>query len=179
VATVVIAVLLVLTVIGSITPTASAATPTTTANTSDKPDRPVVIDNRTTLVDSSYDADNQTVTLTVKSERLQAITFVDAGGFAERGPVNRRSVQFTPGQERTVRLDVTQTDTGYVGVSISTDAVLYSLPISTDSQLIGGNWTYRDAQVVAICIGTGTALITLLILIRSHYDLDVGPERLA
>ncbi|MXR20322.1 hypothetical protein [Halobacterium bonnevillei] len=52
------------------------------------------------------------------------MTLSDAGGFLEGGEVNRRTI--TVDGRTAAEFAVTETDRGYVGVSIATDQVLYA-----------------------------------------------------
>jgi len=82
------------------------------------------IDSTISLVSSSYDPDSGTVTLVFDSAASRRVTLSDAGGFLEGGEVNRRTI--TVDGRTAVEFSVTETDRGYVGVSIATDQVLYA-----------------------------------------------------
>ncbi|MXR19754.1 hypothetical protein [Halobacterium bonnevillei] len=82
------------------------------------------IDSTISLVSSSYDPDSGTVTLVFESAASRRVTLSDAGGFLEGGEVNRRTI--TVDGRTAAEFAVTETDRGYVGVSISTDQVLYA-----------------------------------------------------
>jgi len=82
------------------------------------------IDSTISLVSSSYNPDSGTVTLVFDSPASRRVTLSDAGGFLEGGEVNRRTI--TVDGRTAAEFAVSETDRGYVGVSISTDQVLYA-----------------------------------------------------
>lgn len=90
------------------------------------------IDSEVSLVSSSYSADSGTVTLVFESDSARAVTLSDAGGFIDGGKINRRTLVLSEGRT-TVEFAVTETPRGYVGVSISTESVLYAEVIQSPS----------------------------------------------
>mgnify|MGYP000704722566 CR=1 FL=1 len=82
------------------------------------------IDSTISLVSASYNPDSGTVTLVFDSPASRRVTLSDAGGFLEGGEVNRRTI--TVDGRTAAEFAVTETDRGYVGVSIATDQVLYA-----------------------------------------------------
>lgn len=81
------------------------------------------IDSDLALVSSAYNDGSGTVTLTFQSDGATAVTLSDAGGFVDGGTINRRTV-IVDGRT-SVEFAVTETQRGFVGVSIATDDVLY------------------------------------------------------
>jgi hypothetical protein len=90
------------------------------------------IDSDLRLVSSSYDGDG-TVTLTFETDGSKAVTLSDAGGFIEGGQIHRRTMVLDGSGEHTVTFRVTESDRGYVGVSIATEDVLYAEVIQSSS----------------------------------------------
>lgn len=168
----------------------AAAAPTTTAppsSTPDAPDQPTdpeaTIDNATTLVSSSLDLQSETVTLTIRSEIPQKVVITDSGDYVRGGEVDQRSIYLRPGQTATIKMPITVVDQGignqFAGVSITTAKTLYAVPLETSSPLIGGPWTYRDAQIVGLTMAITASITIVLIILRGKYDLDANPERVA
>lgn len=89
------------------------------------------IDSSLTLVSRSYNQGSGTVTLTFDASEPTAVTLSDAGGFIGGGEINRRT--FVADGRETVEFAVTETDRGYVGVSIATDEVLYGEVVKSPS----------------------------------------------
>lgn len=82
------------------------------------------IDGDLALVSSSYNPSRGTVTLVLESDGSTAVTLADAGGFIDGGTINRRTL--VANGRTTVEFAVTESQRGYVGVSIATDDVLYA-----------------------------------------------------
>jgi hypothetical protein len=82
------------------------------------------IDTRLTLLESSYNSSSGNATLRFRSDGAHSVTVADAGAFQSDGPVSTKS-EVIEGEE-TMRINVTEYENGAVGVSISTDAVLYA-----------------------------------------------------
>lgn len=141
------------------------------------------IDNATQLISAEYQEGSESVEVTIHSEIPQQITISDSGAFVEGGQVDQRSIYLKPGETRTIRFPITVIDQGFgqefVGISITTSKTLYAVPLESSSPLIGGPWTVGDVQLVGLVIGSGVSIITLLILLRSRFDLDADPERVA
>jgi len=158
-------------------------TPTVSSTTADNGTDRTWVDNSTAVVSADLDRGDETVEITLYSEIPQRVTLTDSGGFIEGGEVNQRSVYLTPGENKTFEFPITVVDRGlgntFAGVSISTPKTLYALPLESSSPLIGGPWTAGDVQLVGLVIGSGVSIITLLILLRSRFDLDADPERVA
>ncbi|QLH83421.1 hypothetical protein [Halosimplex pelagicum] len=83
-----------------------------------------------TLLSSSYNQEQGTVTLTFRSDSAVAVTLADAGAFMQEGEINRRAIVVN-GKTK-VEFAVTEQN-GFVGVSISTDETLYGHPIKVGS----------------------------------------------
>src|SRR6056297_1074211 len=99
--------------------------PTTTADESTEEERDGArIDGDLRLVSTSYDGSG-TATLVFETDGPKAVTLADAGGFMDGGEINRRTLVLDEAGTHTVEFQVTESDRGYVGVSISTDKVLY------------------------------------------------------
>jgi len=90
------------------------------------------IDSELALVSSSYDPNAGTVTLTLRADSTRAVTLADAGGFIDGGTINRRTLVVQEGQT-SVEFAVTETQRGYVGVSIATDETLYAEVVRSPS----------------------------------------------
>jgi len=89
------------------------------------------IDTRLTLLESSYNSSSGNATLRFRSDSARAVTLADAGAFRSDGPVNTKT-EVVEG-EQSIRINVTE-NSGAVGVSISTDAVLYAHTIRDGEQ---------------------------------------------
>jgi hypothetical protein len=88
------------------------------------------IDNQTVLLSSSYDSENGSATIVLRSEIPQKVTVADGGGFIEGGEVTTRSVYVDAEEPTRIEIPVTETSSGWVGVSISTTSTLYSEPLT-------------------------------------------------
>lgn len=87
------------------------------------------IDNATMLISSSYSERTGMATVTIRSEIPQRIVVSDAGGFVAGGEIEQRSVLVEPGETVEISIPATETESGFVGVSISTQKTLYAVPI--------------------------------------------------
>jgi len=165
------------------TPSPTSTRPTASSTTADNGTDWTWIDNSTAVISADLDRGDETVEITLYSEIPQRVTLTDSGDFVEGGEVKQRSVYLRPGETRTFEFSITVVDRGFgntfAGVSISTPKTLYALPLESSSPLIGGPWTAGDVQLVGLVIGSGVSIITLLILLRSRFDLDADPERVA
>jgi hypothetical protein len=118
-----------------VAPAAGQASPqptTTEANSTETDRQGTRIDGDLRLVSTSYDGSG-TATLTFETDSAKAVTLADAGGFVDGGRINRRTLVFDEAGTHTVDFDVTESDRGYVGVSIATDDVLYAEVIRSPS----------------------------------------------
>lgn len=122
----VVAVLLVVasTATGAAATTPAQPTTTTEANRTQSDARGERIDGTLALVSSSYDGDG-TATLTFAVDEPTAVTLSDAGDFVDGGRIHRETFVLDEGTH-TVTFDVTESERGYVGVSIATQEVLYA-----------------------------------------------------
>jgi len=99
--------------------------PTTTEEETTEEERDGTrIDSGLRLVSSSYDGSG-TATLVFETDGAKAVTLADAGGFMDGGQINRRTLVLEEGGTHTVEFQVTESERGYVGVSIATNEVLY------------------------------------------------------
>ena len=99
--------------------------PTTTeANSTEEQREGAQIDEDLRLVSSSYDGSG-TATLVFQTDSSKAVTLADAGGFMDGGEINRRTLVLDGEGTHTVEFQVTESERGYVGVSIATQKVLY------------------------------------------------------
>ncbi|NIC01080.1 hypothetical protein [Halobacterium sp. R2-5] len=115
------------------------------------------IDDSLTLVSSSYDASTGTATVVLESDGATAVTLSDAGGFIDGGTINRRTFVAQDGRN-TIEFDVTETDRGYVGVSIATEEVLYAEVIESPSLS-----PFRDSSgTVGWLAGAGIVLVSFI-----------------
>jgi len=135
------------------------------------------LDVDTRLCEASYG--DGTVRLVIESDVDQTVTLTDMADVSERGPVDRREADLEAGVLTTVQWSVSETDAGQAGVTIDTGRVLYSVPLRGSSNLIGGPWGPRDAQLA----GAGAALsVSLVVAIMGWRRLSgryEGVERLA
>jgi hypothetical protein len=83
------------------------------------------IDPDLRLVSTSYDGAG-TATLVFETDTAKAVTLADAGGFMDGGHINRRTFVLDGEGTHTVEFQVTESEQGYVGVSIATEEVLYA-----------------------------------------------------
>jgi hypothetical protein len=119
---------LVVVAAGAVPPAAAQESPqpTTTEENSSASDRQGSrIDGDLRLVSTSYDGSG-TATLVFETDTAKAVTLADAGGFMDGGRINRRTLVLEEAGTHTVEFQVTESDRGYVGVSIATQEVLYA-----------------------------------------------------
>lgn len=130
------------------------------------------IDSDLELLSSSYDSEGGTATLTFRSDGATAVTLADAGGFVNGGEITRRTVVLQDGRN-SVQLPVTETDAGYVGVTIATQEVLYGEVINTQQMLFPGlrsqysGGMLAASVVIAAMVGVGT-MVVLLVTVGKH-----------
>jgi len=99
--------------------------PTTDEQTTDDDREGTRIDGGLRLISTSYDGSG-TATLVFETDGPKAVTLADAGGFVDGGRINRRTLVLDEAGTHTVEFQVTESDRGYVGVSIATEEVLYA-----------------------------------------------------
>ncbi|WP_255148996.1 hypothetical protein [Halorarius halobius] len=105
-----------------------------------------VLDPRTEIVRASYNEEKGVAILVIESDDPQAVTLTDAGGVWSPGQINQvRKV--VPSGKSTLRIAVTETDDGRVGVTVAIESGLYAVPISSSSSIFSGSPTWRDAQL--------------------------------
>jgi len=134
---------------------------TTTDEQSDDEEREGArIDSDLRLVSTSYDGSG-TATLVFETDGPKAVTLADAGGFMDGGQINRRTLVLEEAGTHTVEFQVTESDRGYVGVSIATQEVLYGKVIEepTVSPFSGASgttgWLGGASIVVLSFVGAG------------------------
>jgi hypothetical protein len=120
---------------------------------------------------------NGEVILEFRTDRPETITVTDAGGMMHGGEILRKDFLIR-GDRSTVRMPVTKAN-GFVGVTIDTGRVLYGVPVETSSSLIGGPWDYSDTQAAALGGGIGSAVVVLLLTLKTIYGRESGIERVA
>lgn len=109
--------------------TTTDAPPTTTAS-APSGEGGTRIDGETVLLDKRYNDGSSTVILTLRSERKQYIVLTDAGSVFSGGTVPQKGMLLPEGRS-TVRMQVTETEDGFVGVTLSTPDTLYAIPFDT------------------------------------------------
>jgi len=139
-------------------------------------DRPRAIDSQTVICDVSLDGD--VAVLVLRSDKLQRVTIVDAGGLMQEGEINRGRVTLRPDEPNTVRFPITRHN-GFAGVTIDTGEVLYGLPIEDNTALIGGPWTREDVTVGSLSGAASVALMSIVIVVRTVTGKVDDPERIA
>jgi hypothetical protein len=133
-----------------------------TSTTTDSQPEGERISQNLVLVDSGYDGDG-TATVTLRTDSTTAVTLTDAGGFMDGGEIARKTVVLDPGTH-TVSLQVTETELGYVGVSIGTRNVLYGEVINGQQRLLPGlraeysGSVLFGAVILASGIGVGSTI---------------------
>lgn len=133
---------------------------TTTDENSDDERQGARIDGDLRLVSTSYDGSG-TATLVFETDGPKAVTLADAGGFMDGGRINRRTLVLDEAGTQTVEFQVTESERGYVGVSIATQEVLYGEVIQspTVSPFSGASgttgWLGGASIVVLSFVGAG------------------------
>jgi len=134
--------------------------PTTEEETTEEEREGTRIDSGLRLVSSSYDGSG-TATLVFETDGPKAVTLADAGGFMDGGQINRRTLVLDEAGTHTVEFQVTESDRGYVGVSIATQEVLYGKVIEepTVSPFSGASgttgWLGGASIVILSFVGAG------------------------
>lgn len=157
---------------------AQESTPTAAGNATAAPTNGEQIDNRTVLVSSSYDADDGSAKIVLRSDALQEVTISDAGDFMAGGVVTQRTATLRPGEETSIEMPVDEYK-GNVGVSIATARVLYAEPIERNTAVIGGPWSGRDVQIAAVAAAATMAFWTIIVVVRAVTGRSDEPERIA
>ncbi|MHB9287406.1 hypothetical protein ACKVMT_10265 [Halobacteriales archaeon Cl-PHB] len=157
---------------------AAAANATTPATTSPTPEAGERIDSGLVLLDATYDEDTETIVATFRATEPTAVTIADAGAFQEGGTIATTTAIVQPGSPQQLRVSATKVR-GFVGISVSTDDVLYAVPIEVDGALIGGPWTAQDAQISAIAAALCVSLFTVVMAIRRLTGHADEGERIA
>ncbi len=111
------------------------------------------------LVDAEYDPGENgtgTATVTLRVETPVAVTLADAGKFQQGGEIQTRTDALGVGTH-TLRLPVTETESGAVGVTVSTPETLYAVPIQESDRdpLFGGTPGWGTVRIAGIGSGLG------------------------
>jgi hypothetical protein len=124
------------------------------------------IDSDTRIIDSSVS--NGTATVVLESDRPQAVTLADAGGFSKGGVIERRTVVLSDGERSQIEIPVTEVD-GRYGVSISTDKTLYAEIIRDGSSSSSVEPPDRNDQLALV---VGAVLVGILSVVYARYRRD-------
>jgi len=121
------------------------------------------IDTTTRVVSESFNEDTGELTIVIESDIPQSITIADKGGFDKEGPVNRRRPYLQTGRH-TITLQLTETEDGDYGYSVSTEKVLYSHQVEESRDaIIGGPWGPSDLWIVGgLSVVLGVASVPLM-----------------
>jgi len=92
------------------------------------------IDGNTRVLSYDYDSEAGTLSVTIESDRPQAVTISDAGALSESGGGVIPSESEPIDGVRTLTIPVTRTDQGFVGVTIATDNTLYGIVIEPERE---------------------------------------------
>lgn len=130
------------------------------------------MDRNTVLLNSSYNAAEGTVSVTIRSNTLQQITVTDAGGMFKDAPLNRRTITVRPNQPTTIEIEATKFR-GFVGVTIATSQVLYPETIEVSDPWFQGDSTWADVQAAGAGSTIGVILVVGLLAWRRR---DGGQE---
>jgi len=133
------------------------------------------IDSQTSLCQAELQ--NGSAVLTLQSGTNQRITFTDAGAFVAGGVVETQTRTVTEGRSEIV-MPVTQQN-GFAGVSISTDNVVYAVPLESSSSMLEPPVTSSDVQAGAAGAATSVSISVLFITWRAVTGRDDSPERVA
>lgn len=145
-------------------------------NDPDVCEAPETIDRHTSLCHVYTESDGRAV-LIIESERTQRVTITDSASFMSGGEIPRKRVTLREGTN-TVRFPVT-VHRGFAGVSIDTGGVLFGVPVESRTTLIGGPWTYADAQIAALGGASSVALVSVVLVMRRIRGKNTEPERIA
>jgi hypothetical protein len=138
------------------------------------PEAREVIDNSTALLGKTVEGGR--MVLIIQSDVTQRVTLTDAGSAWEGGEVTQRKVWLREGRNK-VEIPVTEIS-GRVVVTVSTREVLYSIPVSTGSNLITGPYgaaDVRNSALGGLVAGLG---VTALLAVRRVRGVSDAPERL-
>jgi hypothetical protein len=171
----VLCLLLIPLLVGSVAAQESVTTPNTQTGSAEQPQACEVIDSQTSLCNAELE--DGSAVLTIRSEENQRITFTDAGAFVAGGVVETQTRTITDGRSEIV-FPVTQHN-GFAGVSISTDDVLYAVPLESQSSMLKPPITASDVQAGAVGGAASVSIFVLFITWRAVTGRDDSPERVA
>ena len=124
------------------------------------------IDQNTVLVESSFNSDAGTASVTLRSDTLQQITVVDGSYLMTGGEATMRTVMVRPGETTTIDLPAEQVR-GHVALSIGTPETLYGEVIEVGQQSIfDGPASWGNVQVAGAAGFTGGLGIVGIIAYR-------------
>jgi hypothetical protein len=144
--------------------------------TTDEPETGERIDNNTVIIDSYYDAESGRAILEIRSDKLQYITLSDAGAFIDGGEISQNTVPIKAGDTQEVSVAATQVQ-GFVGVSVSTDRVLWAEKIK-DIRKDRPPVSYQTAQLLALFAAVGTAGVTWRVVVSRRDEEEKDAERI-
>lgn len=147
------------------------------ASTEEQPcQEPEAIDS--TLVLCSADLDGDTAVLVFKSDKMQRVVLTDSGAFMQGGEVPQQRVILREGEMNTVRFQVTQVD-GFAGVSVTTNEVLYAVPLEASVTLVGPPWSAGDVQIAAATSAASIGTVSVVLVFFAVTGRRESPERIA
>lgn len=145
----------------------SAAAAPEVANATTTPQDTERIDDNTVLIEASYNEQSGMVSVTVRSDRPQAITVTDAGALMQGGEIPQRTVAVDGGETATIKVPATEVQ-GWVGVSIKTDETLYGVPITGFE---ANTLSFVDRLTSPQALATGAVSMAIWMVVAGVYVL--------
>jgi hypothetical protein len=115
------------------------------------------IDTQLTLLGSSYNSSSGNATLRFRADSPRAVTLADAGAFQSDGPVSTKT-EVIEGKD-SMTINVTEYPNGAVGVSISTESVLFAHTVR-DGQPKTDN-PFNETSGTAGWLGGASVVVTM------------------
>jgi len=161
------------------TPTPTTATPTPSSSTNAT--SILAIDERTDLVDKSYNRQTGVLTLTFKSDRYAPVSLlVIEETDASTGSAKFREAYLQPNQETKVQIQAPPNSRVWISTDLSQqNGVVHFVKTTEGSALISGPWTAADVRDAGLASAAGVALMVLYRLVRERSAVDKTGERVA
>jgi hypothetical protein len=161
---------------------ASTATPTDTPTSEpSNATSMLALDERTNLVEKSYNRNTGVLTLTFESERyapLQLLVIEDTD--ASTGSATFQSMNLQPGQRTEVQIEAPPNTRVWLSTDLSRqNGELHFVRTTQGDALLGGPWSGADVRDAAFASASGVALMVLYRLVLERSAINRDGERVA
>jgi len=155
----------------------TTATPTNAENSTSM----LAVDDRTNLVEKSYNRDSGVLTLTFESQRyapVQLLVIEDTD--ASTGTATFQTANINPGQRTEVQIEAPPNSRVWISTDLSRqNGELHFVKTTEGSALLSGPWSGADVRDAASASAAGVALMVLYRLVLERSAVNKDGERVA